>query len=143
MNEQSQRIAIATFCGWQAIELRDSIKSGKKDWLSGLNPKPDEIVKVIDAESGEERAPNESDYGYETLPDYLHDLNAMHEAEKMLNGEQWNNYGRLVDYFSRSRTSRLPWKEMNPSRVIDAYLIHAEAEHRAGAFVRAIGEWRD
>lgn len=131
MNEQSQRIKIAEFCGWQAIELRDSVISGKKDWLSGLNPKPDEIVKVIDAESGEERAPNESDYGYETLPDYLRDLNAINDAERSLDQTQELAYRcELQDMF--------PFSMHSPTMA-----IRAIASQRAEAILRAIGEWMD
>lgn len=125
MNEQAQRIAIATFVGWQAIELRDSVISGKKDWLSGLNPKPDEIVKVIDAESGEERAPNESDYGYETLPDYLRDLNAIHEAEKLMSEAQQKTYAVTLAV------------EMGFANVF------ATATTKAEFLLKAIKEWRD
>lgn len=133
MNEQSQRIRIAEFCGWQAIELRDSVKSGKKDWLSGLNPKPDEIVKVIDAESGEERAPNESDYGYETLPDYTRDLNAMHDAEQCLTQMQCFTYRDILQAAVLKDVAVFA----------EDFTFGATASLRATAFVKTIGEWKD
>lgn len=60
MTEQEQRIAIATFCGWT-----DIVDSPTRLDVVGYRP-------------------DEKDLGLVPLPDYLRDLNAMHEVEKKL-----------------------------------------------------------
>jgi len=68
-------------------------------------------------------------------PHYLESLDAMHEAEKILRGEQQMRYSieliRVVD-----------------PKSLDAYYltflaIHATPIQRAEAFLRAIGKWTD
>lgn len=58
------------------------------------------------------------------LPDYCRDLNAMHEAEKTLNGTAMRVYEALL----------------NPD---DGFAIHANARQRAEAFIRTIGKWKE
>ena len=53
-------------------------------------------------------------------PDFLNDLNAMHEAEKVLTADQWHKYDRLNG-----------WK------------WNATATQRAEAFLRTIGKWEE
>ncbi len=69
-------------------------------------------------------------------PDYLHDLDAMHEAEKVLTEHQQELYGGFL------HSGRLC--------LFNAYctewswnLIHATAAQRAEAFLRTIGKWKD
>lgn len=59
------------------------------------------------------------------VPDYLADLNAMHQAEKVLTAEQ---RGEFPDY--------LPY-DSNTARPT----YHATAAQRAEAFLRTIGKW--
>jgi hypothetical protein len=59
------------------------------------------------------------------LPNYCNDLNAMHEAEKGLNKNQWVDYGREL-----SRLNVFP-------------MVHATARQRAEAFLRTIGKWKE
>lgn len=64
------------------------------------------------------------------VPDYLHDLNAMHEAEEILNENKRLIYSRaLVENFHG-----LGWQ-------FD--VIHATSAQRAEAFLRTIGKWKD
>ncbi len=61
---------------------------------------------------------------WQNRPSYLTDLNAMHEAEKVLTDEQQDDYMNwLGNCYSE-------W----PS-------IHATAAQRAEAFLRTIGKW--
>lgn len=62
------------------------------------------------------------------LPDYLNDLNAMHEAEKVLTAEQRAEYRRIL--------FELPPEECESN-------TFATASQRAKAFLRTIGKWRD
>lgn len=94
MNPEQQRIAIAEACGWHWHTI-----AFNRGW-----------VKVGD---GETQA---------MIPDYLNNLNAMHEAENVLTADQWYEYDRLM-----------------PLR--DPQKMHATAAQRAEAFLRAIGKW--
>ena len=62
----------------------------------------------------------------EKLPDYLNDLNAMHEAENVLTNEQW---WLFVEFLTEIRGGGV------------ALCISATAAQRAEAFLRTIGKW--
>jgi hypothetical protein len=67
-------------------------------------------------------------YGQTDVPDYLHDLNAMHDAEKVLFGRNdWSSckYDEYLDVATSS------WK------------WNATASQRAEAFLRTIGKWEE
>jgi hypothetical protein len=70
-------------------------------------------------------------------PDYPADLNAVHEVEKSLTGPQWDAYTHDLDAIGR-RGDKVPWREMNPSRVIDAYLVHANATDKCIALLMTL-----
>lgn len=63
------------------------------------------------------------------LPDYCNDLNAMHQAERVLTPEQKLKY---FNYFIRANTG-----------FYDPEIIFSTARQRAKAFLRAIGKWED
>lgn len=64
------------------------------------------------------------------VPDYVQDLNAMHEAEETLNENRRLIYSRaLVDNFRG-----LGWQ-------FD--VIHATSAQRAEAFLKTLGLWKD
>jgi hypothetical protein len=69
------------------------------------------------------------------VPDYLNDLNAMHEAEKMTfnNSDLWISF---IDCLCDATGA------VNCS-MVDALIItnHATAAQRAESFLRAIGKW--
>ena len=60
-----------------------------------------------------------------TIPEYLTDLNAMHEAEKVLNQEQKEDYFFIIFNFYGN------WPKA----------IQATAAQRARAFLRVIKKW--
>lgn len=102
MNVEKQRMAIAKACGWT-----DHFPKGGGGLLLpykwyNLNTKE----KALD------------------LPDYLNDLNAMHEAEKTLKGLGQSMY------------------EMNLDAVSKHYSYCATSAQRAKAFLKTIGEWK-
>ena len=68
----------------------------------------------------------------QTMPDYLVDLNAMHEAEKMLTEHQWDEYERVL---------RLVCDGCSYFEGAGKELLHATAAQRAEAFLRTIGKW--
>lgn len=73
------------------------------------------------------------------FPDYLHDLNAMHEAEKLI---------LAGGPFGPNRELRRKWR-FELWQVVSRYapdldeedMIHASAAERAEAFLRALGKW--
>ena len=59
------------------------------------------------------------------IPNYCNDLNAMHEAEKVLTSEQIDKYVTILCL------------EIQP----EPKLHHATARQRAEAFLKTIGKW--
>jgi hypothetical protein len=103
MTPEQQRIVIAEACGWENVAPR--------------------IVKNVKHQGDDITVGIWSDNGW--IPDYLNDLNAMHEAEKVLVSLQW------VSYLKRLQTlcdESVTWP------------IHATAAQRAEAFLRTIGK---
>ena len=67
----------------------------------------------------------------EHLPDYLNDLNAMHEAEKSISNDLWQCYFNQL--------ARVTKAEQSDDRVF----FCATARHRAEAFLRTLGKWEE
>lgn len=117
MTPQAQRIAIAEACGWKTKP-----HNGKLVWYH----------------------PDFTDYGwyYESeLPDYLNDLNAMHEAWLSLSGNQRTRFQvelrRVVlNKFYHHYLGSLSWEE-------EAKVANTTASQRAEAFLRTINKWDD
>ena len=114
MTLEQQRIAIAEACGWEYCRYIEGLRnvcgippnSWKGNYISGLD--------------------------VAWTPDYLNDLNAMHEAEKILpDNNQMKFRGELVDM-------------MRPKYGFESaclLAIHATAAQRAEAFLRTTGKW--
>jgi hypothetical protein len=64
-----------------------------------------------------------------SCPDYLNDLNAMHEAEKVLNGHEQNDYCFTIMDIQKSGGG--------------FRRLHATAAQRAEAFLRTLNLWKD
>jgi hypothetical protein len=119
MNQQEQRIAIAQACGWDyhnrhPIHGKQSVKS----WYYR-----DSNITVSDESS---------------LPDYVKDLNEMHEAEEALHNK---NHAQLCvvyrDYLNE-------FMERDQSHVNAQGLgYHATAAQRAEAFLRTLNLWKE
>lgn len=104
MTPEAQRIAIAEACGWTVIN----------GYLCHVTPDKNNepVIATI--------AP---------LPDYLNDLNDMHEAEKVLLNldavqYHWETYSNIL---------------ANRMGCMD--IFHATAAQRAKAFLKTIGKW--
>jgi hypothetical protein len=102
MTPEAQRIAIAEACGWHSMDYKS--------------------VLGIMGMKGPMR-------GFMLVPDYLNDLNAMHEAEKVLTFEQYHHeyIPRLEKVSTRDKCS----------------MYSTTAAQRAEAFLRTIGKWQD
>jgi hypothetical protein len=71
------------------------------------------------------------------LPDYCNDLNAMHEAEKTLNGGKINTYlGYLYESNQAGILSPNLWERIAVRRS-----THATSRQRAESFLKTIGKW--
>jgi hypothetical protein len=107
MTNEAQRIAIAEACGWTDIRAQ---KIGNDHDLWG-------------AKDGRRNR----------IPNYLNDLNAMHEAEKVLTEKQVRSYAfTLAQVLDTSPTVDLDDQFLN---------IHATASQRAEAFLRTLNLW--
>lgn len=80
------------------------------------------------------------------IPDYCNDLNAMHEAEKVLDvitewiGEEHNG---SAEEAWMAHLCVVIARDAN-QRVHDDWLfVHATARHRAEAFLRTLGKWKN
>ena len=102
MNPKAQRLAIARALDWKPT---DKEVRARKKWL----------------EDGG------GNY-YINPPDYLHDLNAMHEAEKRL--------------FKLANTNEEAYSHHLTCLTSGWSTYHATAAQRAEAFLRTIGAWR-
>lgn len=114
MTPEQKRIAIAKICGWKWIT---------SDQMCGYAPwrKQYEGADI----------PTDGSLPFDSLPDYLSDLNAMHEAEKVLISR-----GGLPTYehflrFNEFKEDSLPWYGS----------VHATAAQRAEAFGLTLNLW--
>lgn len=126
MNPTKQRIAIAEYCGWKYRPEHDvefNTPAGRvapESWR-------------IDYPNGDCEATC-----FDGLPDYLNDLNAMHEAEKKLEKryEYTEKLGRILGI------TYGPDGEMEKTD-FEFDLAHATASQRAEAFLKTIGKWEE
>jgi hypothetical protein len=72
-------------------------------------------------------------YGQSEVNDYCNDLNAMHEAEKVLTTKGVNAWWEYVGYINRR----------NPTPFGSETAVHATARQRAEAFLRTLGKWEE
>ena len=111
MTPEAQRIAIAEACGWKLC--RDDNKTWRTPQQAGRNK---ELL-------GKEDGP----WNFESAgpPDYLNDLNAMHEAEKVkIIGTEYESDYCMYLYEN-------------------AHQCFATAPQRAEAFLRTLNLWKD
>lgn len=79
----------------------------------------------------------------EDLPNYLNDLNAMHQAEKVLNDDQLNDYAHHVIHL------KIPCPDgtVDDWDLFEEYgwsgLLRATATQRAEAFLRTLNLWKE
>lgn len=113
MNPEQQRIAIAEACGWK---LKSNGLSPMWSWQNeNLNHRIKWVAHKVMASQG-------------VLPDYLNDLNAMHEVEKTLTDKAHEEF-RLNLYDVIGDDSRL--------------IVSSTAAQRAEAFLLTIGKWEE
>ena len=112
MTPEAQRIAIAEACGWSVIRLSCGFYAKHKT----------EGRISISAASA---CATQNEAMCDRVPDYINDLNAMHEAEKTL---EYDELIIMAEHISFN-FSVLPF--------------HATAAQRAEAFLRTLGKWNE
>ncbi len=115
MNPEQQRIKIAEACGWERRE-------------------PDNLYPEVRWLDPKDTSQWRSDYARRDidLPDYLNDLNSLHEAEKVLGPKQKPVYCSELWELCVTPNSNHEWK-----------MLHATAAQRAEAFLKCLGLWKE
>jgi len=109
MTPKEQRIAIAEACGWKWVGHPDQVKATQGFTM------PEKWVLSPDGEK----------HFRHDIPDYLTDLNAMHEAEKMLDFNQLKDMEESISFHFG----------ITP--------FHATAAQRAEAFLKTLNLWKE
>ncbi len=109
MNKDKQRLIIAKHCGWELLDLNMLEDSDRSVWC---NTRTGKVVNGI--RRGCMRR---------GLPNYVGDLNAMHEAEKTL-GSKREYEEHLVNLCGEN-------------------FAYSTAAQRAEAFLKTIRKWED
>jgi hypothetical protein len=115
MNKEQQRIAIAEACGWTA-------EQDSNGYWRAVSHKHGNAVELWLSER------NVWSVG---IPDYLNDLNAMHEAEKILNQQQARDYAEHLGHSAQDGT----WA--------GCHIWYQSAAQRAEAFLKTLGLWKE
>lgn len=114
MTPLAQRIAIAQACGWKNVHISHKLSPTFYKRLVGDNP---------------------VNPAWFHAPQYCTNLNAMHEAEKILSPTQSEVYVSVMD-----NVMEIPTAFYGTAR--RAYLVmHATANQRAEAFLRTLNLW--
>lgn len=111
MDKTAQIIAIAEQLGWRVECVMD-----------------EPLTYAIRPQIGTQHYYDSLDEVAEAFPDYLTDLNAMHEAEKVLTAEQAREYHKQL---FKTCSLVCPW------------MWHTTAAQRAEAFLKTLNLWKD
>lgn len=117
MSPDQQRIAIAEACGWTDLHIGT--------WTRWLNA----LMGI---------APGDKNERHVRVPDYLNDLNAMHEAEEKIMSH--------IGYCRNLLEVVVPGTKGVIVGLHAGYgmsILHATAAQRAEAFLRTIGKWEE
>lgn len=115
MNDNEINIAIAEACGWTYVN-RYGGRTKHATWAKWRVRNPEENQNSHD------------------LPNFCADLNAMHEAEKVLTS--WTDENAFQVNLLKSSGGL-------PSQGFCWLICHATARQRAEAFLRTLGKWKD
>ncbi len=118
MTPEAQRIAIAEWCGLPV----DVCMCGDS----------------LEATAHRTEHPYTPMCSFDEIPDYLNDLNGMHEAEGKLNDEQREDYVACLT----SGTSSEEVCDLDPL-LAEWNLLNATAAQRAEALLRTLNLWKD
>lgn len=115
MTDRQINIAIAALCGWTNIMPCTCAK----DLPRGKSPN--------------------GNYGH--IPVYTHDLNEMHEAEKIF--WLWDARCEIPKSRAKNEANEYFGNLKQVCRVSGVHPIHASARERAEAFLKTLGKWKE
>lgn len=133
MTPEKINIAIAEVCGWRCckrdIHIAEMVHTRPHHSLVGVEPYS--------------KSDGSQPWHYWVMPNYHGDLNAMHEAERTLDGTtEWNgeeNHTCAEEAYMGHLS-----KAVKDGRFADDWqLITATAAQRAEAFLRVLNLWRE
>lgn len=111
MTTEQQRIAIAEWAGWKVLDTTTDINGKKVLWWS--------------------KTPSMGDAEANGIPDYCNDLNAIHEAEKLLTIPESVDYEEQLDCVVN--------REFTEGKSVIIFPIwHATASQRSEALCRTL-----
>ncbi len=116
MKPEIQRVLIAEACGWKVADHCITKRMMRGEGARALRGAPPDFGYAPDGWTIAT-----SNY---SLPDFVNDLNAMHEAEKVLTERQWMSY--YENLYQRYGSQQA---------------VHATAAHKSEAFLKATGKW--
>jgi hypothetical protein len=133
VSPEKQRIAIAEACGWKKEIFLPVSDCSEAELILGY----DEITEIW-------KSPNGQYVRDAFFPDYLSDLNAMHEAVMSLPSERRVEYRKQLKYIVAPRTkpARAGGLVFMGDKEYDAW-FNATAAQRAEAFLRTLNLWTD
>jgi hypothetical protein len=131
MNIDKQQIAIAEYCGWKEIG-KSGVYQNTDKGINGCMPYGEVHKKRIKM-----KLPGANSF---LVPDYLNDLNAIHEALQYLK----DNYtsqdfqkARFINHLENIVSSEVPNSGWSFA------LTTATAAQKAEAFLKTIGKWEE
>jgi hypothetical protein len=116
MDEEKQRIKIAEVCGYKYSESHGWFKKDGVTYYLGY----EDIISP-------------------QIPDFLNDLNAMHEAKQALWKKDWGYRYTFNDHLANIIKGRI----VNRNEWDAETLLDATAEQQAEAFLRTLGLWEE
>lgn len=125
MTPEAQRLAIAEACGYKRVQF---VRAG-----NSFLEHPDRPASHYKGERMKRPTGALVFPGPCHVPDYLFDLNAMHEAEKVLTEQQWTDYIEQLKTLLRAHTNTYGSVKKK---------VHATAAQRAEAFLRTLNLWK-
>lgn len=139
MNPTEQRIAIAEACGWKWYRRPATGPWANKPYRVLYHPQivPEFMATLQEADMSERQCNDVFLWREGIVPDYLNDLNAMHEAENT-GLKDVNELSRYLDELDRVCVPT----HICPTTHAQA-VIMATASQRAEAFLRTKGLWKD
>ncbi len=134
MSPEKQRIAIAEVCGWNIVQ---TVPGGDLlgQWEAAHNY--DAEVDMADGAHGSTATKAMDKAG---TPDFLNDLNAMHEAEKVLDFSQQATFlSELASVLGET----ISFADGARGKADFFIMVHATPAQRAEAFLKTIGKWEE
>ncbi len=132
MKPEEQTIAIAESVGWKWIQTNFEAKSG---FIGTDSPHSGNIPYQGRNYPSNAHLPT---YG-KAIPDYLNDLNAMHDAMAYLDPEQMTQFASELSALVLENPHKY-WWDLSSHEV--GHVANATAKQRAEAFLKTLGLWK-